>query len=113
MTPSGLWSAICATLPGGDRADPTGRCHTWLPVGRLVREERRAAGGVPEPPQGGERVTGVGRYTYPTSSREALSVRTFHRPGPSGGRVGPGGGSPPQPQLHRDRAHPPRPHPRG
>ena len=40
-------------------------------------------------------------------------VRAVHRPRPSGGRPGPRRGPDAQPQLHRHRAHPARPHPRG
>ena len=40
-------------------------------------------------------------------------VRTVHRPGSTGRGAGPRGSPAPQPQLHRHRAHPARPHPRG
>ena len=55
-------------------------------------------------------------YTRSTSSSPQGGrrlVRTVHRPGPPGRRPGPGGSSPPQPQLHRHRAHPARADPRG
>ena len=44
---------------------------------------------------------------------EAADVRTVHRPSPPGCRPGPGRGPDAQPQLHRHRAHPPGPDPRG
>ena len=46
-------------------------------------------------------------------TRGGSIVRTLHRPGPPGRRAGPGGSAPPQPQLHRHRAHPARADPRG
>src|SRR4051812_41588006 len=44
---------------------------------------------------------------------EAADVRTVHRPSPPCRRPGPGRGPDAQPQLHRHRAHPPGPDPRG
>ena len=44
---------------------------------------------------------------------DAVRPHPLHAPGQEGARALPAGGAPARPQLHRHRAHPPRPDPRG
>jgi hypothetical protein len=47
------------------------------------------------------------------TKRESEVVRAIHRSGTQGTGPGSGGSASPEPQLHRDRAHPARPYSRG
>src|SRR5215204_2669206 len=80
------WSATTVERPVPPSADG---CRVLLP-----QEQGRT---VPDQPVEGE----------------AADVRTVHRPSPPCRRPGPGRGPDAQPQLHRHRAHPPGPDPRG
>ena len=78
--------------------------------------------GISQRPMGYARKTWKGRHlpgVAPTTStlgpqpESRPHVRAVHRQGPTGGRPRARRGEDAQPQLHRDRAHPARPDPRG
>src|SRR6516164_10598068 len=71
-----------------------------------------AARGGPTPCDAGDEGP-AGTLATRTSDGRRFVVRAIHRPSTTGARSCPRRGTPAQPQLHRHRAHPARPHPRG
>ena len=86
---------------------PRSRPETWSEMGRGAAVLARSP-----PDADGVCVGTLAPRIPPTLGGRSL-VRTVHRPGSPSGRPGARGSAPPQPQLHRHRAHPARPHPRG